>query len=331
MFPVAFLRRPLGRTLLCALAASGLSGCAEQGFSGLGDELDRRKGAFSVVSASDRRAVVSARGKQIAIEPADGFCLANESVEASHRSVFVLIGDCFLRDASSAGRGSRGELSLPRSLPGIMTVSVSGDSVFLEDRAREATLSELSEYLETPKGRAMLGRGAAKNTASVVSTRLIGDGLYVQIEDGEADIVPVLSKRFWRAFVELNERLAVVTISGFRDRPLKDAEMLEHLVDQVKRLRTANRLPVSETPTVVAAAPAPAIVERLTEATDVQSLQDVKPTTVIVTATAGQPPELWPVPPRRVGDAASDDPSDETIGKHAPLHAPTAPRRRRSG
>lgn len=259
------------------VALALLAGCDDQGFSRVGDEWDRRHaGPYYVVSAAPERAVVSARGRQVAIVPAEGFCLARESVEASRLSAFALIGDCALdTPTDDAPRGARGELQLPRGLPGIITVSVSGDPGF-SGTGPEEVLDGLGRYLDTSEGRRLLGRSGNGGAVEVVETRRIGNGIYVLVEDQSAGPVPVLDQRFWRAFVELNARMTVVTVSGFRARPLGEDNMLKHLVAQVDRLQLANQVPVNEPGVQVASADR----ERSRE---VRTLSDIEPEPLVVT------------------------------------------------
>ena len=298
------------RLVVALLGVAALSACDDPGFSGVGAEWDRRHaGPYYVVSASPDRAVVSAKGRQVAITPAKGFCLARESVEATERSAFALIGDCALDSSTAAApRGARGELQLPRGLPGIITVSVSGDPGF-QGGADDKSLNDLSTFLDTSEGRRLLGRSGNGSSAKVVESRRIGDGVYVMVDDSNDGVVPVLDPKFWRAFVELNDRLAVITVSGFRDRPLGREEMLEHLVAQVQTLRVANRYPINETGILVA--------ERGSRRqAEVQSLSDLVPQTISVVETgtaeaeeqvAAAGPDISPAPPPRPGSDAEID------------------------
>lgn len=250
------LSRPVRTALLGGAAVMLLAGCepGQFGFSGRDAEWARR-GAFSVVSASAQRAVLSAEGNRVAVEPSPGFCLAEDEIETSDRSAFVLIGDCMMESAPMGD----GALDLPPGMPGIMTVSLSGDPGFSGSGASDRDLSQLEAYLETQEGRALLGRGGDGSQVSVIDTRRQGDTLYVLVEDRDGEAVPVLAPRFWRAFVELNERLAVITVSGFRDVPMNEEVMLRHLGDQVRQLQLANAVPVEEAPVQYAEAqPRPA-------------------------------------------------------------------------
>ncbi|MEO1490807.1 MAG: hypothetical protein AAFV19_01480 [Pseudomonadota bacterium] len=313
------------------MAALGITaaGCDQGGFSGLQAEWTRQRaapvGSFAVITASHERAVLSAKGRQVAIEPADGFCLAEESIETSGRSAFVLIGDCALdAETSKVDKGARGELQLPRGIPGFMTVSVSGASAVPLDGSDDTTLKNLGAFFETAEGRRLLGRGGDGERVNVVERRRIGDGLFVLVDDKDEQPVPLLSSRFWRSFVELNDRLAVVTMSGFRDRPLSEDDMLVHLIAQVKTLRVANRTRINEEPTVVAQRSPQTRLTLLGPAGDddgAQKISDLEPTAIIVTTrdpdtedAAAADTVTPPAPtarPRAVAQAAQADQTTE--------------------
>jgi hypothetical protein len=252
----ATLRRWVRAALFGSSAVVLFAGCepGQFGLSARNAEW-QRLGEFAVVSASPERAVVSARGQPVAVEPPPGFCLAEESIETSDRSAVVLIGDCVLEGGAGVMPGADGALNLPMAMPGIITVSISGDPGFAARGASASDLSELEGYLATPEGRALLGRGGDGSEVSVVETRRDGRILYVLVEDRAAQPVPLLAPRFWRAFIELNDRLAVVTVSGFRDVPMDEAEMLRHLGDQVRQLQVANAAPLEDAPVQYAEAP----------------------------------------------------------------------------
>ncbi len=340
MHPSRQRSRGLRPDLVAVALLVALAGCVappglERGLSGRDAEWARTRGPgeFSVVSATPGRAVVSALGHQVAIEPADGFCLAREAIETSDRSAFLLLGDCALEEPAARGQGADALLDLPRGVPGIITVSISGDPGFTQ-AGGAGDLSELQRFVESAEGRALLGRGGDGAQVSVVETRAIGNCLYVLVEDGDGS-VPVLAPRFWRAFVELNQRLAVVTISGFRDRPLPEEEMLRHLGDQVRQLQVANSEPIDEQPVQLAEAwepraPAwPTLVPR-TEAEAIEeeaedqdlAIADIQPTSVIV-ATASGGEGFWPTPARRRVPAGARGTASELL-PGAPPRRPTA-------
>ncbi|MEM6664499.1 MAG: hypothetical protein AAF666_20235, partial [Pseudomonadota bacterium] len=307
--PTAYQRLQCGlaAVALCALTF-GVSGCQQgAGYSSADAEWQRLRGSgpFHVVNAAHHRAVVSARGNQVAIEPADGFCVAEDSIETSARSVFALIGDCVIDGPAAGKTNGRGGLDLPSSVPGIMTVSISGDKGFGRETNGAGSLSGLRAFLESPEGVSMLGRGGGANTVSVKEIREIDDALFVYVEDKDTGIVPILSSRFWRAFIELNDRLTVVTISGFRDRPLEKADLLEFLVGQVEKLEVANAVPINESGVMVAQG-------------GTQRLSDLQPEFIVTVKP--------PVPTRRPDQTqavtvveATEPPAATTVASEDPL------------
>ena len=309
------LRSRFGLTASLLIGLQAVSACEmqfplETGFSGVRAERDRqRQQPYHVVALSDDRAVISAKGRQVAIEPASGFCLAKNSVETSTRSAFALIGDCALDKApDKSKRSTQGELQLPKSIPGIITVSVSGNPQL----DNSGGLEGLEEFFKTTAGRKLLGRGDDPSAVEVKETRQIDDSIYVLVEDGGAGVLPVLSKRFWRGFVQVNDRLAVVTVSGFRARPLGKERMLKYLVDQVQTLSVANAEPLNERGSVQIADVRPERAEPPVESGAV-ALTDLKPEPLTVAVLE---PTSTPVPQQRP-DAQEEPASVEAASEDA--------------
>lgn len=234
-------------SVLAMLALGVLTGCDQQGFSGRNAEWDRRNaGPYYVVSADPDRAVVSALGRQVAIAPAKGFCVAEDSLETTGKSAFALIGDCVLEEGGENGpRDARGALQLPKGVPGIITVSISGDPGF---GTGQTFRDNLDSFIDSSEGKRLLGRSGGASEVEVLEQQYIGDAVYVLVEDGGDPLVPVLEPRFWRAFTALNDRLAVITVSGFKLLPLGKDAMLAHLVTQVETLAEANLAPIYQEP-----------------------------------------------------------------------------------
>ena len=229
--------------LALLLAATALSGCMQTGASSVDAELARVRAikGVGVVSADPQRAVIAARGQRVVVAPAQGSCIAPQSVEASSRFAFMVVSDCTLEEESEvASAGETAEILLPTAFPGVVTVSVSADPMDEEAPTATEAVERLKTYLQTPAGLAQLGRGDEDSAVRVLEMRTVGDTLYVLVDDGEPTAAPILSDRFWRAFAEVNGRLVLTTVSGFRERPMNDEEMLRKLVAQVVALRAAN-------------------------------------------------------------------------------------------
>lgn len=253
------LRRAVGTIALLA----ALAGCEGVGFSGRDAELARqRAGDFYVSTASREGAILVARGQNVAVEPAPGFCLAEDSIETSDRAAFVLIGDCAIDAPDSGERGERGEMTLPRAVPGIMTVSISGD-----EGIGGGSLERLRSFLATAGGKAMLGRAGTATPVQIRESREVDGVLFVHLEDSGNAPIPVFQSHFWRAFIDLNGRMTVATISGFREKPMESEEMLAYLVSQVQTLQAAN-VGIPRKPTTMIARAAPSADAKPAETTE---------------------------------------------------------------
>lgn len=218
---------------------AGLAACQhlqpQAGLSGKDAELARRQGefGFAVISDEPSRTVIAAKGQNVVIAPASGFCVAPESVDVSGKAAFALVSDC---DGGPADA---------RAFPGIVTVSVSSAPMLPQGVAKVDALDELRRFITTPEGMSLLGR-APRGGVIVLETREIGDGLYVLVQDRQTTPLPVLAPRFWRAFVELSGRMTMVTVSSFRESPVSEDTMLSFLTAQVVALRRANSQPASK-------------------------------------------------------------------------------------
>lgn len=225
----------------CVQPGGGLSGASSRSL------VERRAvGDFSIEFANNERAVFVAKGREVALRPAPGFCISPESVDVGPASGFAMIGDCPAAEGDAA-------LELPRAIPAILTVSIAEEAMFAPGGPRGSALSDLERFLTTPEGLATVGRSGSSDSVEILETRALGDALYVHVLDRDVTALPMFGEEFWRAFVELNGRLVLVSLSGFRDGPLEPDQMLAHLASQVSVLREANGSAVPSAEAVLAA------------------------------------------------------------------------------
>jgi len=227
--------------LLLALLA--LAGCTEVGESGVDAELTRLQGerGIALISSTPKRVVFMARGQRVVVEPPEGYCLDVDAIEVTRRSAFSLVADCLddrqVQVAQESGSGQAIAINLPRSFPGIMTVSISGDPALGAD---PQALDAFETLLRTESGGKLLYRGNTNGGAgNIVATRRVGRALFVLIDEAPG-ATSFVSPRFWRGFIEINERLVLVTVSSFSDRPIAAEGMLAFLASQTAQLRKAN-------------------------------------------------------------------------------------------
>jgi len=322
-------RAALGLGLgLAALGAVG--GCANPGRDSVGSEPPGPTGgdaAFAVVAAGHDRAVVRAKAREIVLAPAPGFCFSADGFDTRDTGAFAVIADCVAEtDPRKVGTTGAGEavLELPPSFPGLVTVAIAGEAMFPETAGKPAALRELRDFLGSAPGLAMLGRNGSGRSVDIRETRAIGDALYVKVIDTDEAALPLLAPEFWRAFIEINRRLVVVTASGFRNRPVDSGTLLAVLASQVDALRRANAAEPVEAET------------RLAERIDADLRIDGSPAaaaarslTVAVATPAdpgGPDPVRAPAPPPRAAQPTGAPARSEREGL-APRSAPKAPLR----
>ncbi len=157
-----------------------------------------------------------------------GFCIDRESTRRVDDGAFVLMTDCALLGGTpDPARPPLGAAFTATILPG----SLAG-----EGAAPTAALDEVGAFLRTPEGRAMLGGGRVAVLRSVP-----GDGaLFVLIEDGAGPPMPGVSARYWRGFVALDGRFAVLTALPFESGRMDEQAALEGLASLAANLRRAN-------------------------------------------------------------------------------------------
>jgi len=304
------------------LAVMALAGCENLGESGVRDELSRvqREKGFAVISTGSKRAVFAVRGQRIVVAPPDGYCLDEGSVGVSRSSAFALVADCVPQVVN--GTGDQQEISLPRSFPGILTISVSGEPAF--DKPPQA-LDDFAIFVSSDAGVKLRGRGNGAVPGKVVATRKVGGALYALVE-GRQTAKSFLAPRFWRTFININARLLLVTVSSFSDRPIAEEAMMGFLAQQIARLRDVNDLPDE---------PEEAEIARLMiETLDLKSGTDtlvVGPASTPSEISDGINPAQAPLPPARATTSpqrASDSAAGAgSTSKQAPSSAPI-PRRR---
>lgn len=321
-----------------------VSGCMiTPGASTLRGELDRlgRASDFAIVTASPQEAVIEARGRSVVVTPGPGSCINPDTIDLGAGSAFMLLTDCAVELGASAGKASAtraGErLHLDHGFPGLVTVSVSG--------AERGTLESLERFIASDAGKARLARGSDGTAVEIAEMREVGDALFV-LARALDDSVPLLTREFWRAFIELNDRLVLVTVSAFQANEIDKEAMFRQALEQVQAMRQGNDGMLALSPSGARTAefaevrsitpPAPAA----TSSEPAQSLEaraaDVEPPAPAATLPVIEPRTKsaggGALPPRAPGRSGERRPKTASgpveAGPNAPESAPRAPRRR---
>ena len=103
-----------------------------------------------------------------------------------------------------------------------------------------STLDDLQDFLDTADGRAMVGRSGRGDRVRVLSKQLRGDVLYVLVEDRGQQPIAGIDPRFWRAFLEVNGRMTVLSVIGFEGTGPGLQEGLNELAAAAAAIRAAN-------------------------------------------------------------------------------------------
>jgi hypothetical protein len=325
---------PVAAMLVAMLGVTLLGGCElPQGKSGVEAELSRVRGeqGFAVVAASPSRAVFAVRGQRIVVEPPEGYCLDEGSIAVSAKATFALVADCMLQEQqelkNAAAAGANGETVLPHTLPGILTVSISGRPAY---GSEPGALDAFETLLRSEAGLELLGRGVSDEPGRIVAVRRIDGALYVLIHEPVDPATSILAPNFWRAFLEVKDRLMLVTVSCFMDRPLAEDAMMSFLARQMSRLRRSNGLEIGPEEERIAKATVPrfAAAEPV-EGPERPVARRATGRAVAAAASGTIAPDRAPLPRERFataqGATSEGSPAGGTTGEPAPARAPVAP------
>jgi hypothetical protein len=164
--------------------------------------------SMMATQGSPSRAKVTVAGRAITIAPPPGFCIDPPSTTVNSDGAFVLMSDCALL----GGRAAAGRTPVAAAL----TASVSAGGLGGEGDDEAATLEDLQVFLDTPDGLALVSRSGRSDRVAIRARLLRNDVLYVLVEDRGAQPIAGIDRQFWRAFLEVNGRMTVLSVLGFQ-------------------------------------------------------------------------------------------------------------------
>lgn len=179
------------------------------------------------------RTTVDVAGTPVTVVAPRGFCIDRESTRRVGDGAFVLMSDCALLAGTPQGRGEA-------PLGAAFTATLLPGSLAGEGAAPAAGIEGLDEFVATREGRAMLAGSGRAADVRILRTAT-GDGaLFVLVEDRGGAPMPGVSPRFWRAFVALDGRFAVLTALPFENGRMDPETALDRLAALAANLRRAN-------------------------------------------------------------------------------------------
>jgi hypothetical protein len=176
------------------------------------------------------RARVDVAGQAITIAAPPGFCIDPGSTSVTEDGAFVLMTDCRL-----LGRGSGAPVGAA------LTASVSAGPIGGEGDDPVQSLEDLREFAASPEGRAVLGRSGRPDRVRILATQQRDGVLYLLVEDGGGQPIAGIDRRFWRAFLEVNDRMTALSVLGFEGAGLDPQQGLNHLAALAAAIQQANR------------------------------------------------------------------------------------------
>jgi hypothetical protein len=176
------------------------------------------------------RTKVTVAGRAVTVAAPPGFCVDTKSTAVTADGAFVLMSDCALLGAVASSRPPVG---------GALTASISSGSLVGEGDASD-TLEDLAAFAATPDGRALLGRSGRPERVRILNSQARNGVLYVLVEDRGPMPVAGIDRRFWRAFLEVNDRMAVLSELGFEASGTDPQQGLNQLAALARSIQAAN-------------------------------------------------------------------------------------------
>jgi hypothetical protein len=184
----------------------------------------------AAMGTAPSRTSVTVAGRSVTVAAPPGFCVDAASTAVSAEGAFVLMSDCALLGAAA---------SSPSPVASALTASISAGGLTGEGDAVD-TLEDLQAFAATPDGRALLGRSGRPERVRILASQLQDGVLYVLVEDRGPMLVAGIDRRFWRAFLEVNDRMAVLSELGFEDAGSDPQQGLNQLAALARSIQAAN-------------------------------------------------------------------------------------------
>ena len=180
-----------------------------------------------------RSRVVDAGGVNITVSGPHGFCIDERLVDEARVGVFIFLSDC----AANPGAGP----SIARvPISAVLTASISNKGLPGAEESMNGALGQLESFLKTPFGQLTLSKSRNPETLNVLSITRTDNAIYAFVQDGTATTHTGESPRFWRAFTEVNGRLAALSATGYNASD-PDQERIQRILEAfVAAMHAAN-------------------------------------------------------------------------------------------
>lgn len=184
----------------------------------------------SALGSAPDRATVSVAGRDVTVAAPAGFCVDPASTSVTASGAFVMVSDCAL--LGSEGVLAEGDAE---TVGAVMTASVSAAPL-----AAGGAMPEIERFVASAEGRAALGRSGRADRVRILATRTRNDVLYVLVEDRGPQPIAGIEGRFWRAFLEIDGHMTVLSVLGFEGAGVGPTEGLALVQRFADRVQAAN-------------------------------------------------------------------------------------------
>ncbi len=186
----------------------------------------------AAMGGGSKTAAVAVAGRSVNIVAPGSFCVDPASTNVSASGAFVMVSDCALL----GGRPPEGDGA---PIGAVMTASISA-AALASDGAGAPSLAEIARFAGTAEGRAMLSRSGHGDRVRIRATRTRGDVLYMLIEDRGPPPIEGIEPQFWRAFLEVQGQMTVLSVLGFEDAGVGPSQGLAYLQSFADAVQRAN-------------------------------------------------------------------------------------------
>ncbi|MEX0968818.1 MAG: hypothetical protein WD046_00080 [Paracoccaceae bacterium] len=189
---------------------------------------------FSPTRGIVTSSTVVAGGVPVVVAGPAGFCIDERTGEQNRAGAFVILSDC---GQTEAGRATIADVPLSAVL--VAAVSPSG-LLGARERGMGGALGDLEAFLRSPVGLPSLGKGRVPGAVSIIRSHRSADALYILVQDLAAPTGAGLSQRYWRAFTEVNGRLASLSANSMANADASEAQARALAEGFVAAMQAAN-------------------------------------------------------------------------------------------
>lgn len=206
--------RQAARAAACLLALGLLAGCG---------------GGFLLDAGANAPTQVAVTQDLVVVTGPEGYCVDPTATRNSEDTGFVLLGNC------AAIANSRRVVQ--PATPAVLTAAVAAPS----GGGRLAdSMADLDAFFRSEDGLRLISRAGDPASVTILETQIEGETFLLHATDTSAGAIDGVQPDYWRAYLDIGNRLATLSVIALEDRALSREESLETLRGFVAAVRQAN-------------------------------------------------------------------------------------------